>query len=103
MGERVLEVAEAFVYQDGYRSGEAVAAFSAGRARAYRWSIVVWTTTEVLLNEHGPLAPIWMQQIPPRVQGGEWSRTPRQSLFNSVPGNKGAGGERDRTPSLERP
>ena len=24
--------------------------------------LVVWTTTEVLLNEHGPLAPIWLQR-----------------------------------------
>ena len=24
--------------------------------------LMVWTTTEVLLNEHGPLAPIWLQR-----------------------------------------
>ncbi len=76
-------------------------AAQAGLARTS--GVVVWTTTEVLLNEHGPLAPIWMQQIPARDQGGERSSSSRQSLFNSVPENKGAGGERDRTPSLERP
>ena len=26
--------------------------------------LVVWTTTEVLLNEYGPLAPIWLQGTP---------------------------------------
>ena len=24
--------------------------------------LVMWTTTEVLLNEQGPLAPIWLQK-----------------------------------------
>jgi len=70
---------------------------------AHTSGVVVWTTTEVLLNVHGLLAAIWMQHIPPRDQGGEWSRSLRQSLFDSVPENKGSGGERDRGPSLERP
>jgi hypothetical protein len=26
--------------------------------------LVLWTTTEVLLNEHGPLAPIWLLGTP---------------------------------------
>lgn len=29
----------------------------------------LWTTTEVLLNKHGPLAPIWLQGIPQRRKG----------------------------------
>ena len=28
----------------------------------------LWTTTEVLLNEHGPLALIWLQGMPQRSQ-----------------------------------
>ncbi len=76
-------------------------AAQAGLARTS--GVVVWTTTEVLLNEHGPLAAIWLRQRPARDQEGEWSRSLRQSLFDSVPENKGSGGERDRGPSLERP
>ena len=26
--------------------------------------LVVWTTTEVLLNEYGPLSPVWLQGMP---------------------------------------
>jgi hypothetical protein len=31
---------------------------------AHTPGVVLWTTTEVLLNEHGPLASIWLQGIP---------------------------------------
>jgi hypothetical protein len=31
----------------------------------------LWTTTEVLLNEHGPLAPIWLQGIPQHRKGAQ--------------------------------
>jgi hypothetical protein len=31
----------------------------------------LWTTTEVLLNEYGPLAPIWLQGIPQCRKGAQ--------------------------------
>jgi hypothetical protein len=51
--------------------------------------VVLWTTTEVLLHERGPLAPIWLQGIPP------WSKAPcpggslRQCVFERIPGSTG--------------
>jgi hypothetical protein len=30
--------------------------------------LVLWETTEVLLNGHGPLDPIWLQGIPTHSQ-----------------------------------
>jgi len=33
--------------------------------------LVLWTTTEVLLCEHGPLARIWLQGVPPRSQAAQ--------------------------------
>ena len=47
--------------------------------------LVVWTTTEVLLNEHGPLAPIWLQGIPQSSQEEQPGGTLRQSLSQILP------------------
>lgn len=33
--------------------------------------LVLWTTTEVLLNEHGPIAGIWLQHFPRGSQEGQ--------------------------------
>jgi hypothetical protein len=43
----------------------------------------MWTTTEVLMNEHGPLAPIWLQAIPLRSQVTEQEGSHRQCLFDA--------------------
>ena len=34
--------------------------------------LALWTTTVVLLNEYGPLAPIWLQGIQPAQLGGSY-------------------------------
>ena len=41
----------------------------------------MWTTTEVLLNEHGPLAPIWLQGMPQSSQVAQPGSSLRQCLF----------------------
>jgi Replication-relaxation len=51
--------------------------------------VVVWTTTEVLLNEHGPLASIWLQGIPQRRQAAQPGDSLRQCLFDVIPLKKG--------------
>jgi hypothetical protein len=48
----------------------------------------MWTTTEVLMNEHGPLAPIWLQAIPQRSQVTEQEGTHRQCLFDARLGKR---------------
>ena len=47
--------------------------------------LMVWTTTEVLLNEQGPLAPIWLQSSQAAQSGGSL----RQRFFDVIPGKKG--------------
>ena len=47
--------------------------------------LMLWTTTEVLLKEHGPLAPIWLQGIPPRSQAAQSGSSLRQCLFDVIP------------------
>jgi hypothetical protein len=49
--------------------------------------LVVWTTTEVLLNDHGPLAPIWLPIIPKCDQGVQPSGSFRERMFDMVPEN----------------
>jgi len=51
--------------------------------------VVVWTTTAVLLNEHRPLAPIWLQGIPQRRQAVQLGDSLRQRLFDVIPLKKG--------------
>ncbi len=48
--------------------------------------LVMWTTTEVLLNELGPLAPIWLQGIPQSSQVAQSGNSLRKCLFDVIPG-----------------
>jgi hypothetical protein len=43
----------------------------------------VWTTTEVLFHEHGPLAPIWLQCLPQRLQAAKPGSIFRQRMFDN--------------------
>ncbi len=43
----------------------------------------VWTTTEVLFHEHGPLAPIWLQSLPPRRQAAKPGSVFRRCMFDN--------------------
>ena len=48
--------------------------------------LVVWTTTKVLLNEHGLLAPIWLQRRPQmQPRSTICNGSLRQSLFDVLP------------------
>ena len=47
----------------------------------YTHGVEVWTATEVLLNEHGPLAPIWSRGIPLSGQVVSSSGSLRQRVF----------------------
>jgi len=47
--------------------------------------VVLWTTTRVLLNGHGPLAPIWLQAIPQHRQSAQASDSLRQYIFDALP------------------
>jgi predicted transcriptional regulator len=51
--------------------------------------LVVWTTTEALLNEHDPLSPIWLQSMPQRSQEAHPGSSRRQSLSELLPSKKG--------------
>ena len=46
--------------------------------------VVLWTTTEVLLNEHGPLARIWLQGIQQRSQAVLPGGSLRQCLLDII-------------------
>jgi hypothetical protein len=48
-------------------------------------TLVVWTTTRVLLDEQGPLAPIWLQSRPQSSQAAQTGSTLRQCLFDVIP------------------
>jgi hypothetical protein len=48
---------------------------------AYLHRLEVWTSTEMLLNEHGPLAPIWMPNVPQASQALQSDDSIRQCLF----------------------
>jgi hypothetical protein len=47
--------------------------------------LVLWTTTDVLLSEHGPLSPIWLQGMPQRNQEVQPGGSLRQSLSDILP------------------
>jgi len=47
--------------------------------------LVLWITTEVLLNRYGPLGPIWLKNIPRRSQVEQLSNLRRQLIFDLVP------------------
>ena len=44
----------------------------------------LWTATEVLLDERGPLAPIWLQGIPQSSQVSQPEGSYRQCLFDAL-------------------
>jgi hypothetical protein len=48
----------------------------------------LWTATEVLLDERGPLAPIWLQGIPQRSHMSQTEGTRRQCLFDAMLGKR---------------
>jgi predicted transcriptional regulator len=50
--------------------------------------LVMCTTTEVLLHEQGPLAPIWLLSTPLRIQVTQPSNTLRQRLSDVISGKK---------------
>jgi len=50
--------------------------------------LMLWTTTEVLFREQGPLATIWLQGIPLRNQATQPGSLLRQRLFDGLPGSK---------------
>ena len=47
--------------------------------------LVVWTTTDVLLNRYGPLSPVWLQGMPQRRQEAQPDGSLRQSLSDVLP------------------
>jgi hypothetical protein len=47
--------------------------------------LVLWTTTEVLLNEHGLLSPAWLQGMPQCSQEAQPDGSLRQSLSDVLP------------------
>jgi hypothetical protein len=47
--------------------------------------VMMWTTTGVLLNELGPLAPIWLQSSQATQSGGSL----RQRFIDVIPGKYG--------------
>ena len=47
--------------------------------------LVLWTTTEVLLNEHGLLSPVWLQGMPQCSQEAQPDGSLRQSLSDVLP------------------
>jgi hypothetical protein len=51
--------------------------------------LVVWTTTEVLFNEHGLLSPIRLQGLPQRSQAAKPDSLARQCLFDMLPAKNG--------------
>ncbi len=52
-------------------------------------ALMVWTTTEVLLNKQGPLAPVWLQSNPQSSQAAQSGSSLRQCLFDVIRGKKG--------------
>ena len=48
--------------------------------------LVVWTTTMALLDEQGPLAPIWLQSRPQSSQATQSGSVLRRCLFDVIPG-----------------
>jgi hypothetical protein len=46
--------------------------------------VELWTATEVLLDERGPLAPIWLQGIPQSFQVAQPEGSYRQCLFDAL-------------------
>jgi hypothetical protein len=51
--------------------------------------LIVWTTTEALFNEHGPLSPIWLQGLPQRSQAAKPGSVLRHRLYDMIPRKNG--------------
>jgi hypothetical protein len=51
--------------------------------------VVEWTTTEVLLKDHGPLASIWLQSKPQSSQVAQLGSALRQCVFDLILGLNG--------------
>jgi hypothetical protein len=51
---------------------------------AHATGFELWTATEVLLNEHGPLAPIWLQGLPQGSQVSGQQGSHRQCVFDAM-------------------
>ena len=51
--------------------------------------VMVWTTTAVLLNAYGPLAPIWLHGLPQRSQEAWPDGSLRQALSDAMQGKTG--------------
>ena len=51
--------------------------------------LMVWTTTRVLLDEQGPLAPIWLQRRSQSSQAAQSGNVLRQCLFDVIPAKYG--------------
>jgi hypothetical protein len=51
--------------------------------------LMLWTTTEVLLHQQGPLSPIWLQDMSQRNQSVQTGGSLRQCLSGMMPGKKG--------------
>ncbi len=47
--------------------------------------LVLWTTTELLLNEYGPLAGIWLKHISQCGHDGQSHGLIRQIIFGMIP------------------
>jgi hypothetical protein len=47
--------------------------------------LVLWITTEVLLNTYGSLVPIWLKNIPLHSQVEQPSNVRRQLIFDMFP------------------
>jgi hypothetical protein len=47
--------------------------------------LMLWTTTEVLLNEYGPIAQVWLQHTQKGSQEGQPGGLLRRMLFDTVP------------------
>ncbi len=47
--------------------------------------LVVWTTTEALLNEYGPLAPIWLRRVSQASQPAQSGNVLRQCWLDAIP------------------
>jgi len=66
---------------------------------AHTAGLVICTTTEVLLNEHGPLAPIWRLRTAGCGQEGRAGSVQRNGLLQLLPQSKGMWGGVGRFPA----
>lgn len=53
--------------------------------------LMLWTTTEALLREYGPLAPIWLPGLAHQTEARRPARELRQSVFDVPLEQRGKG------------